>query len=279
VTAACRLLGLTQPTISKQVGDLEDALGEPLFRRAGRRLVLTDVGRTAYAYADDMFSLGQELLDVMRGRASGKPIRLHVGVSDVVPKLLTRLVLEPALRMDRPLRLVCTEGKPDRLLADLALGGLDAVITDAPPVPGSRIRVFSHRLGENPVGVYAPVAISIGLRRRFPQSLDGAPMLMPTESSALRRSIEAWLEEHRVYPRVVAEFEDSALLKAFAAAGHGCFFAPLAVQRELKTQFDFRLVRRVEGMFESMYVVTAERRVSHPGVAAIVDGARAALAE
>lgn len=277
VSAACERLGLKQPTISKQIGDLEDALDEPLFRRTGRRLVLTDVGKTVFGYADDIFSLGNELLDVMRGHATGRPLRLHVGVSDAVPKLLTRLVLEPALRLEQPLRLVCVEGKTESLLADLALAGLDAVITDSPPGRGSRIKAFVHELGASAVGLFAPPALAESLGGGFPGSLDGAPLLAPTETTALRRSIDEWLAREGLRPRVVAEFDDSALLKAFAEAGHGCFFAPLAVERHIRQQFGASLVRRVEGVSESIYAVTAERRVSHPGVAAIVEEAPRAL--
>lgn len=279
IAVACKRLGLTQPTISKQIGDLEEALDEPLFRRTGRRLVLTDVGRTVYAYAEDIFSLGQELLDVVRGYATGKPLRLHVGVSDVVPKLLTRLVLEPALRTERPVRLICREGKTDQLLAELALAGLDVVLTDAPLPPGSRIKAFNHKLGESPAGVFGSPELVARSKRRFPQSLNGAPMLLPTENTLLRRSIDIWLERNELRPQVIAEFEDSALLKAFAQGGHGLFFAPVAVENLISEQLDVRLLRQVDDITESLYAVTVERRIAHPDVTTIVEAARSALAQ
>ncbi len=277
IARACARLGLTQPTISKQIGDLEEALDAPLFRRSGRRLVLTDLGRSVYAYADDIFALGQELLDAVRGHAPGKPLRLHVGVSDVVPKLLTRLVLEPALRIGRPVRLVCREAKTDQLLADLALSGLDVVLTDAPLPPGSRIKAYNHLLGESPVTLFAPPGLASEAGRGFPESLNGAPLLLPTDNTTLRRSIDAWLERHDLRPTVVAEFEDSALLKAFAEAGHGLFFAPAAVQGSVAEQFGVRPVRTIEDLKEIIYAVTLDRRITHPGVTAIVEEAQRRL--
>lgn len=277
VTRAGRLLGLTQPTISKQISDLEDSVGEPLFDRVGRRLVLTNLGRTVYAYADDIFSLGQELMDSVRGHVTGRPARLHVGVSDMVPKSLTRLVLEPALGGEAPARLVCREGKTDHLLADLAISGLDVVITDAPLPPHARVRAFNHLLGKSPVGVYGVAELAGKYRDDFPQSLDGAPMLLPTEDAVLRRSIDEWLAKRGVTPLIVAEFDDTALLKAFAEGGHGLFFAPTAVHVQLETQFRARLVGPVDDVAEHLYAVTIERRIVHPGIVSIVEGARERL--
>jgi LysR family transcriptional activator of nhaA len=235
------------------------------------------MGRAVYAYADDIFSLGQELMDVIRGHATGRPIRLHVGVSDVVPKLLTRLVLQPALRTDHPIRLVCREGKTDRLLADLALAGLDVVIADSPLDPGSKIRAFSHKLGESLVGVYGSTELAARYGRSFPGCLDGAPMLLPTENTALRRSIDAWLETRGIRPAVVAEFEDSALLKAFAESGHGLFFAPTVVGTQIAEQFGVRLAGQADGITESLFAITIDRRIRHPGITAIVEAARGKL--
>jgi LysR family transcriptional activator of nhaA len=277
IAAACRALDLTQPTISKQIGDLEDALGEALFRRTGRRLVLTDLGRTVYNHADDIFALGQEIVEVAKGHRGDRPARLSVGVSDVVPKLLTRLALEPAIRGRTPAHLVCREGKTEHLLTDLALGVLDVVLTDAPLPSGSRVRAFTHRIGESAVGVFAPESLASRLRGGFPGSLAGAPMLLPTENTALRRSINAWLAGARIKPAIVAEFEDSALLKAFAEAGHGLFFAPTAVESQVTRQFGVGLVGVADGLIETLYAITAERRIRHPAVVAIVDAARGAL--
>ena len=278
VAAACRRLGLTQPTISKQISDLEDAFDATLFRRVGRRLLLTDIGRTVYAYADDIFALGQELRDAVRGQPTSKPALLYVGVSDVAPKLLTRLVLEPALRMEPPARLICREGKTEALLADLALSGLDAVLTDSPLPSGSRIKAFNHKLGGSQISVYGVPRVAEGRRAGFPESLDGAPLLLPTGNTTLRRSLDAWFERHGVRPSVVAEFEDSALLKTFAAAGHGLFAAPTVIADAIESQFGVVRLGELEGVTETLYIVTVERRIGHPAVQAVVEAARAALA-
>jgi LysR family transcriptional activator of nhaA len=277
IVAACRTLGLTQPTISKQIGDLEDALGEQLFRRVGRRLVLTDIGRTVYAYADDIFSLGRELTDAVRGQVTGRPLRMTVGVSDVVPKLLTRLTLEPAMKLDQRIRLTCREGKTEQLLADLALAGLDTVLTDAPMSAGSRIKAYSHRLGASTVAVFAPPSIATRYQRTFPDSLNNAPMLLPTDNTALRRSIDAWFERTDVRPEIVARFEDSALLKAFAEGEHGLFLAPSVVEDSVQRQFGVRTVAHIDEITEHLFAVTMERKIRHPGVKAVVNSARASL--
>lgn len=277
IASACETLGLTQPTISKQIADLEDQIGKPLFTRTGRRLVLTDLGRSVFTYADDIFAMGQEMLDAIRGHADGRPTRLHVGVSDAVPKLLTRVALEPALTADHPVRMVCREGKTENLLADLALASLDVVLTDTPLRPGARVKAFNHKLGESPVGLFGTpelverLGIGDGL---VPGDLDGVPMLLSTPGTAMRDSVDVWFEREGVHPRIVAEFDDSALLKAFAQAGHGLFFAPTVVERSIGEQVGARLLMAAEGVLEPLYAVTVERRISHPGVTAIADAAR-----
>ncbi len=274
IASACDLLGLTQPTISKQIADLEAELGEPLFSRTGRRLVLTELGRSVFAYAEDIFSLGQEMLDAIRGHAAGRPVRLHVGVSDSVPKLLTRVALEPALSTEHPVKLVCREGKTDQLLADLALSSLDVVLTDTPLRHGARVKAFNHKLGESPVGVYATGELADRYRDGFPASLDGAPAILPTEGTAMRDAIDAWAEHAGIHLHVVAEIEDSALIKAFAQAGHGLFFAPSIVERAIMSQFGVECLGIADDIVEPLYAVTVERRITHPGVTAIAESAR-----
>lgn len=274
IASACDILGLTQPTISKQIGDLEEELGAPLFSRTGRRLVLTDLGRKVLGYADDIFELGQEMVDAVRGHSDGRPVRLHVGVSDAVPKLLTRLTLEPAFEAEHPVRLICREGKTERLLADLAIASLDVVLTDAPLKQGSRVRAFNHKLGESEVGVFGTPALIERYGAGYAASLDGAPMLLPTMNTALRPSIDLWFDRLGIRPSVVAEIEDSALIKSFGQAGHGLFFAPLVIERHIAEQTGARLVGIAEGVYESLYAITVERRITHPGVTAIADSAR-----
>ena len=274
IAVACETRSLTQPTISKQIADLEHDLGSPLFVRAGRRLVLTDLGRNVYTYADDIFTLGQEMVEAIRGHANGRPIRLHVGVSDAVPKLLTRLTLEPVLSSEQPVKLVCSEGKTDQLLADLALSSLDVVLTDSPLKHGARVKAFNHKLGESPVGVFGVPELAAKYTDAFPNSLDGAPVILPTANTTMREAIDGWLGRCDLHPRVVAEIEDSALIKSFGQAGHGLFFAPMIVAHFIKEQIGAELLGEAEGVTEPLFAVTVERRITHPGVTAIAHSAR-----
>ena len=231
VVRAAETLSLTQPTVSGQIRALEIALGEKLFERAGRRLVLTDVGRTAFRYADEIFSLGREMLDTLNDRPTGRPLRLAVGIADVVPKLIVRRLLEPALNLPEAVQIVCREGKTDRLLAALSLHELDVVLADTPMGAGVSVRAFNHLLGESPVSIFAPRALAARYRKQFPASLDQAPMLLPTENTTVRRSIDQFFGAQGIRPRIVAEFEDSALLKAFGETGAGLFPRPPSSRR------------------------------------------------
>jgi LysR family transcriptional regulator, transcriptional activator of nhaA len=225
---AGRVLRLSHPTLSAQVHALEERLGHKLFTRVGRRLVPTDVGRMVYRYADEIFSIGGELLEAVRGRPSGQPLRLDVGVLDAVPKLVVRRLLDPALKIGEPVRIVVHEGSYDKLLAELALHNLDIVVADA-PVPSGRVRVVSHPLGDCGVGIFGKAGLARRYRRGFPRSLQGAPMLLPLEGSQLRRALDQWFEANELHPRIVGEFQDDALLEVFGGDGLGLFAAPLAV--------------------------------------------------
>lgn len=273
IAAACEMLGLSQPTISRQVGELEDTLGVALFRRVGRGLTLTDQGRHAFVYAEEILSLGNELVDAVHSGGGPKSLRFAVGVSDAVPKLLARLVLEPALGLDRPLRMHVREGTAQELLAELAVGTLDAVILDDTPPEGVAVRVHGRKLGESEVAIFGAQPLVDEFKRRFPASLEGAPVLLPAEGTAIRRTFDALCNSEGVRPRTIAEFTDSALLKSFGAAGHGLFAAPIAVEHALRQQYGVRRVGLIPGASESIYAITAERRVTHPGVAAMIEHA------
>ena len=274
VARACQRLHLSQPTISGQLRVLEEALGEKLFARQGRGLVLTEVGRTVYSYADEIFSLGRELMDNLKDRPTGRPLRLSVGIADVVPKLIAYRLLEPALKLPERVHVVCREDKPERLLAELALHGVDLVLADAPLSPSMRIRAFSHLLGECGVCFFAVPALAAVYRRRFPASLAGAPMLLPTDNTTLRRSLDQWFDAQGLRPQVVGEFEDSALLKVFGQTGAGLFAAPAAIEREVRKQYGVVVVGRVEEIRERYYAISAERRLKHPAVVAISEAAQ-----
>jgi LysR family transcriptional activator of nhaA len=277
VARASKVLRLAQPTLSGQIRKLEEALDEKLFVRQGRGLALTESGRLVYRYAEEIFSLGREMLGALRGRSTRRPVRLLVGVSDVVPKLVAHRLLEIALRLEPPVRLVLREGKAEELLAALATQVVDLVLTDAPLGAQAKVRAFNHLLGECGVVFFATPRLASRLRRGFPGSLDGAPMLLPTSNTVLRHSLEQWFREVDVQPRVVAEIEDSALLKVFGQHGEGVFAAPEAVAADVRRRHGVRVVGRSDAVRERFYAITVERRIRHPAIAAITASARGRL--
>jgi LysR family transcriptional activator of nhaA len=274
IARACEQLRLAQPTISGQLRQLEENLGERLFVRAGRGLALTEIGQVVYGYADEIFSLGREMQDVLRGRPRGRPIRLQVGISDVMPKLIAYRVLLPAMNMPEPVQLLCQEGNPHRLVADLASHSLDVVLSDSPMPATIAVRAFSHLLGSCGVSLFAAPALAAKLRRNFPKSLNGAPFLLPFESAALRRSLEQWFDARQVRPRIVGEFQDSALMTTFGRGGAGVFAAPDAIDTELRAGYKVGLVGRLEEVTERFYAISIERKLKHPAVLAISEAAR-----
>jgi LysR family transcriptional regulator, transcriptional activator of nhaA len=274
LVAAGKVLRLSHPTLSAQIHALEDQLGEKLFVRAGRRLALTEMGRVVYRYAEEIFSLGREMVDTVKGRASGQPLRLDVGIADVVPKLVVRRLLQPALSLPEPVRLVCHEAAYEKLLADLALHTLDIVISDAPVPSGSSVRAFNHLLGETGVSFFGTKSLASSYRRGFPKSLDGAPLLLPLESMTLRRSLNQWFDRHDIRPRVVAEFEDSALLKVFGADGIGVFPAPTVMETDVSRQYGVQVLGRAPEVHERFYAISVERKLKNPAVVAISEAAR-----
>jgi LysR family transcriptional activator of nhaA len=274
VSAAAAELRLAQPTISGQIRALEESFGEKLFHRSGRRLALTETGRVVYRYADEIFGIGRELMDTLKGRPTGRPLRLTVGVADALPKLIAYRLLQPALRLPEPVRIVCREDRSDRLLAELAVHALDVVLTDAPIAPTVKVRAFNHLLGECGVTLFAAGRMAATYRRRFPRSLDGAPMLLPTDNTALRRALDQWFDAQHIRPRVVGEIEDSALLKVFGQEGVGVFAAPSVIEPEVQKQYRVGVVGRIEAVRERFYAISVERRLRHPAVVAISDAAQ-----
>ncbi|MGZ8366131.1 MAG: transcriptional activator NhaR [Nitrospira sp.] len=274
IAKACEELRLAQPTISKQIGLLENTLGEKLFERKGRHLVPTEMGRIVYKYAEDIFSIGQDLMNTVKGRGSGRPIRLTVGIVDVVPKLLATRLLESAFRQAPSLHMVCREAKLDQLLADLAIHGLDLVIADTPAPPSVKIQTYNHLLGESGVTFFAAPKLAARYRRNFPRSLSGAPILLPTSNTMFRMSLNDWLVRHELHPTIVAEFEDSATLKAFGQEGHGIFPGSSATEKEICRQYQVGVVGRADSIKQKFYAITAERRLKHPAVVALCNAAR-----
>lgn len=273
---AARQLRLSHSTLSSQIRQLEQRLGVELLTKSGRKLMLTEAGQVAFRYADEIFTLGREMVDSIKGHVTGQPLRLHVGIADVVPKLMVRRLLEPALKLNRSVRLICREDDHDRLVAELGLHTLHLVLSDSPVSPGAT-RAHSHPLGESGVSFFGTSELVRAHRRNFPKSLDGAPVLLPLESLPLRRALNRWFERNQIRPRVVAEFEDSALLKVFAAEGGGLFPASTALAKEIEAQYGVRRLGNVDGVRERFYAITAERRLDHPAVEAILNAARGEL--
>lgn len=266
-------LRLAQSTVSKQIHQLENSLGHSLFVKKGRKLVLTDSGRVVFRYADEIFGLGRELLDTLGDRPVGKPLRITVGIADVVPKIIVEHVLAPAMNADGTVRLICREDRPDRLLADLALHDLDVILTDAPATPHLQIRAFNHLLGETEIEFFARPDLAPQYRRGFPESLNGAPVLLPTETTVLRRSLELWFAAKDIRPVVVGEFEDGALLQVFGQRGIGIFPAASVVAGEMEAQHGVRAIGKASGVRESLYAITVERRIKNPAVAGLCNTA------
>lgn len=277
VARACEKLRLAQPTISGQLRLLEESLGEKLFRKAGRGLTLTEVGQLVYSYADEIFGLGRELQDVLKGRPRGRPLRFSVGISDMVPKLIAYRILQPVLLMPEGVQLICEEDRPERLFADLADHRLDAVLSDSPITPVTAIKAFNHLLGSCGVSVFATAALAARYRKGFPACLDEAPFLLPMPGSSLRRSLEQWFDLKRLRPKIVAEFQDSALMKTFGEAGAGLFAAPTAIEKEVKEHYSVSVVGRIETVSERFYAVSVERKLKHPAVVTISEAARQEL--
>jgi LysR family transcriptional activator of nhaA len=277
IARASETLLLAQPTISEQIRSLEDSLGVKLFQKQGRNLILTDAGRVAYQYADEIFTRGREMSDVLRGRAVGRAVRFTLGIADVVPKLIAYRLILPALKLPQPVRLVCREGKPDKLLSQLAIHELDLVISDAPLDPSIRIQAFSHLLGQSGLSFFAHPRIAKRSKARFPKCLDGLPFLMPADNTDLRRSLEHWFDSQGVRPVVVGEFEDSALAAVFSEAAVGAVATPTPTEAQVKRQYGLSLLGRTRDIVESFYAISLDRRLKHPAVIAISEFAHSSI--
>jgi LysR family transcriptional activator of nhaA len=277
VAAASEELRLAPPTISVQIRRLEEQLGEKLLRRSGRRILPTEMGQAVFRYADEIFSLGRELLDMVRGRPTDRPMRLIVGVVDVMPKFIAHWLIEPALRLGERVRIVCREATPDQLLAQLSVQGLDVVLADAPIGPGVNVRAYNHLLGETGVSFLGNARLARTRRRRFPKSLHGAPLLLPATNTAMRRSIDQWLDTLGIRPDIVGEFEDSELLWEFGGAGEGIFPVPTVLEKQLRRLHRVTVLGRTDAVRNRFYAISVERRLKHPAVVAICETARREL--
>ncbi len=277
VTRASAKLFLAQPTISGQLRALERTVGEPLVVRSGRGIALTDCGRHVFQYAEEIFALGREMLDGLRGSAPSRLPRVVVGIADVVPKTVSYRLLAPLLDGKDRVQVVCREGKPDDLLADLALHRLDLVVSDAPVPTGSKVRAYGHLIGDSGITLHAAAPLARRYRRRFPQSLDGAPFLMPTDNTMLRRSLEEWFAATGIRPRIVGEFEDSALMKFFGRGAAGVFASPTSVEDDVCRVFGVRTVGRTDAVRERFFAISVERKLRHPTIIALLEHSKQSL--
>ena len=277
IARAGERLHVTPQTISGQLSLLEEYLGVELFKRVGRNLELTEIGRLVLSYADEIFSLGGELEEVIHRLPDGRPHLFRVGVADVVPKSIAHRVLEPALHMPEAVRMICREASLNTLLAELAVHRLDLVLADRPIPPTVSTRGFSHKLGECAVSFFATEKLRKTLSGNFPDCLDGAPMLLPSSGNQLRGAIDQWFDKQRIRSRTIAEFDDSALMKAFGQEGAGVFIAPTAIKGEVERQYEVTAIGQVNEIREHFYAISVERRVLHPVVAAVVEAARTLL--
>ena len=277
IARAAEALRVAPPTISTQIKELEGQLGEQLFERSGRKMHLTDVGRMVSDYADEIFSLGRELQSMVHDRPKGYPLRLTVGISDAVPKLVVREILKPAFGLPQRVKVVCREGDVEGLLTELASHRLDMVLADKPAPEASRVKTFDHKLGECGLVFFAPPGLAAALKQGFPHSLDNAPAMLPTPNTAMRHNLEQWFDSLGVRPRVVAEFEDPALLMVFAADELGFFAVPAVIASEVGRRYGALPIGNCDDCREQFFAISAQRKLQHPAVAAITDTARSSL--
>lgn len=273
VQRASSILHVTPASVSVQVKQLERALGVKLVEKKGRGLVLTEIGEVVAEYASEIFATGRELMERVKQKPSGKPQELRVGIRDEMPKLVAYRLLQPALEMEHPVRLVCHEADMPSLVADLAIHKLDVILTDAALDPLYKIQAYSHRLGESGVVIMGTKELAKKYRRGFPNSLDGAPFLLPMTSSVLRRAIDQWFNDFHLTPIVMGEFADSAMLKIAGRQGLGLFAIPTSIQDDVTDIYGLREVGVVDGVKERFYAVSVDRKLKHPAVIAIRENA------
>ncbi|MFO1431638.1 MAG: transcriptional activator NhaR [Candidatus Competibacteraceae bacterium] len=270
IARASEQLHLTPQSISGQLSELENSLGVQLLRRVGRGLELTELGRRIFSYADEIFALGDELLEVTLDRTAKKSLPFRIGIADAVPKSVACRVIDPALHLGEPVRLICREGQLTSLLAEMAVHRLDLVIADRPMPTNLNVRGYNHFLGESDLTVFATPALAQSLSGTFPALLDKAPFLMPGGDVAIRPKLIQWFEAQHLYPHILGEFDDSALLKSFGQVGAGLFVAPTVIADYVSRQYDVQAVGLIDSVVEQFYAITTERRLTHPAIVTIV---------
>ncbi|MBF2053781.1 MAG: transcriptional activator NhaR [Candidatus Sericytochromatia bacterium] len=279
IVKACKKLHLSQPTISNQLKTLEQAIGQDLFQRSGRQMILTEMGQMVFRYADDIFSIGQDLQQFLQGQTpASRRQRLTIGITDSLPKMVSYRILEPLLAMQDSVRFVCMEDDNlEGLLVRLSLYELDVVLADAPVSPGTKIKAYNHLLGECGVSFFVAPARASAYRKKFPQSLKDAPMLMPSDNTALRPELEEWLTTNSIKPHIVGEFDDTALLKVFGQMGHGVFALPSVIEDDIIQSLGVECIGRAENVRNRFYAISIQRKLGQPVITQLVEKARKGL--
>ena len=279
VIRASEKLNVTPQTISGQLKMLEESIGEALFQKSGRNLMLTEAGRVTHEYAEDIFALGKELQDVLQQGVATRPREFRVGIADVVPKSIAYKFLKPALGIPEALRIVCREQDLTELIAELAVHQLDLVIADSPMPSSLNVRGYNHPLGSSSIEFFAEPKLAKKLKGKIPECLHGTPMLLPSDAAAIRQPVLDWLEQQDIHPIIAGEFDDTSLLKAFGAGGVGVFFVASIIGAEIRSQYNVVSVGKVNTIQQDFYAISVERRITHPAVKAITDNARNLLAQ
>lgn len=277
IIQASQKLHVTPQTISGQLSLLEARMGNPLFERIGKSLKLTETGRLVLSYADEIFDLGRELTDVLRGAPAVGPSEFIVSAASALPKTVVHKIIQPALELKQEISLTCKEGPVEAILAELAIHKVDMVLSDTPVTSAFSIKAYNHKLGESGLTFFASAALAKRYQKNFPASLDKAPMLMPTKQYAIRQAVDYWLDENNIYPQVTGQFDDSALMKSFGQAGLGVFYMATLIEKEICRAFNVKIIGRTQQVKQPFYAISAERKVKHPAVAAICESARADL--
>ena len=274
---ASEQLRLAPPTISAQIRSLEQSLGERLLLRSARGVQPTEIGQIVYRYADDIFSLGREMLDTVRGRPTGRPLQVVVGIADVLPKEVSHALIAPALQLREPVQITCREDNQEHLLAQLSIQELDVVLSDTPIGPPANVRAYNHLLGECGTTFFATPELSGKYRKAFPEVLREAPMLLPAGNTNVRRALDQWLDSQQIAPVVVGQFEDFALLRRFGETGAGVFAAPSVLEKHFRRERKLRIIGRAKLVRNRFFAISVERKVKHPAVVAICETARQEL--
>jgi len=271
---ASEQLRLAPPTISSQLRSLEESFGEKLLVRSAHGVEATEIGQVVFRYADDIFSLGREMLDTIKGRPTGQPLQLVIGIADVLPKEISHALIEPALQLREQVQITCREDNQEHLLAQLAIQELDVVLSDTPVGPPAKIRAYNHQLGECGMTFFAMPELSKKYRGRFPKALHGAPILLPADNTNVRRALDQWFDAQQIRPFVVGQFEDFALLRRFGETGAGVFAAPSVLEKQFRLERRLRVLGRANDVRNRFFAISVERKLKHPAVVAICESAR-----